>query len=182
MTVHAAPPTLYGLMAEFERPEGLVRAARAAHEQGFRRLDAYSPYPIEELFEALHIHKTGMPVIMLIGGIVGCIAGFALQYYCNVYDYPINVGGRPLNSWPSWIPIMFELTVLTSALSGIFGLLGLCGLPMPYHPVFNVPAFVRASRDRFFLCIEARDPKFELAATKQFLAGLGPREVTEVAP
>jgi hypothetical protein len=176
----ATNPGLYGMLAEFESPTALVQAARAAREAGYTRMDAYSPFPIEGLSEALGFRKTRMPMVMLIGGIVGALSGFALQYYCAVISYPINVGGRPLNSWPSWIPVTFEMTVLLSALSGVFGLLALCGLPMPYHPLFHVPRFALATRDHFFLCIEAADPRFDRSATNQFLAGLNPREVTEV--
>src|SRR5204863_9472553 len=115
-----------------------------------------------------------------LGGLLGCVGGYLLQYYCNVIAYPFNVGGRPLYSWPAFIPVTFEVTILLSSLAGVFGLLGLCGLPMPYHPLFNVPRFALATRDRFFLCIEATDPKFDREATGQFLSGLRPREVTEV--
>jgi hypothetical protein len=174
-------PGLYGMLAEFESPTALVQAARTAREAGYTQMDAYSPFPIEELSDALGFKRTRMPLVMLIGGITGALSGFALQYYCAVISYPINVAGRPLNSWPSWIPVTFELTVLISALSGVFGLLALCGLPMPYHPLFHVPRFALATRDHFFLCIEATDPRFDRAATNRFLAGLNPREVTEVS-
>ncbi len=173
-------PGLYGLLAEFDNPESLVKATHSAHEAGYRRMDAYAPFPIEGLPEALGFHRTRMPMLILIGGIVGALSGFALQYYCAVISYPINVAGRPLNSWPSWIPVTFELTVLIASLTAVFGLLALCGLPMPYHPLFHVPRFNRATRDAFFLCIEATDPRFERSATKDFLAGLHPREVSEV--
>lgn len=173
-------PGLYGLVAEFETPTTLVQASRSAHEAGYRKMDAYTPFPIEGLSEALGFRRTRMPMLILIGGIVGCIGGFALQYYCAVIAYPINVAGRPLNSWPSWIPVTFEMTILIASLTAVFGLLALCGLPAPYHPLFHVPRFALASRDRFFLCIEAVDPRFDLAATKAFLGGLGAREVSEV--
>jgi hypothetical protein len=171
---------LYGLLAEFDNPTQLVQATRRTHQQGYRKMDAYSPFPIEELGEALGFERTGMPLVMLIGGLTGFIGGFLLQYYCAAITYPLNIGGRPLNSWPSFIPVVFECTVLLSALAGVFGLLGLCGLPTPYHPLFNVPRFAHATRDGFFLCVEAADPQFDLEATRQFLAGLGAREVMEV--
>jgi hypothetical protein len=173
-------PGLYGLLAEFESPAALLQATRSAYEAGYRRMDAYAPFPIEGLSDALGFHRTRMPLLILIGGTVGALSGYALQYYCAVISYPINVAGRPLNSWPSWIPVTFELTVLVASLTAVFGLLALCGLPMPYHPLFYVPRFSRASRDAVFLCIESADTRFERTATKDFLAGLSPREVTEV--
>ena len=141
-----------------------MNAARAAREQGYRKLDAYSPFPIEELSEALHLHKNKLPLIVLIGGILGGLTGYLLQYYVTVIYFPINIGGRPLHSWPSYIVITFELTILFAAISAVLGLLALCGLPMPYHPTFNVPRFALASRNRFFLCIEAADPLFDRKA------------------
>jgi len=172
---------IYGLMAEFDNPTALVNATRAAREHGFRKLDAYSPFPIEELSEALHLHKNRLPLIVLFFGICGALTGYLLQYYVTVWQFPINVGGRPLHSWPSYIVITFEVTVLFAALSTVLGLLALCGLPMPYHPVFNVPRFALASRNRFFLCIESTDPLFEHDRTVEFLESLEPREVSEVA-
>ena len=173
---------IYGLIAEFENPTDLVNAARAAREQGYRKLDAYSPFPIEELNEALHLHGNKLPLIVLIGGIVGGTLGYLLQYYVTVLYFPINIAGRPLHSWPSYIVITFEMTILFAALSAVLGLLGLCGLPMPYHPVFNVDRFATASRNKFFLCIESADPKFDRQATATFLESLGAEEVAEVAP
>jgi len=172
---------VYGLMAEFEYPNTLVAAAAQAREAGYRRMDAYSPFPIEELHEALGSHHSRLPLIVLIGGVVGCLGGFLLQYWASAIAYPINVGGRPFNSWPAFIPVTFECTILGAALSAVLGMLALNGLPMPYHPVFNVPRFALASRNRFFLCIEARDRKFDLEKTRAFLESLSPREVSTVA-
>jgi Protein of unknown function (DUF3341) len=173
-------PGLYGLLAEFETPTALVAAVRSARQAGYSKMDAYSPFPIEELADALGFRRTKLPLLILLGGITGALSAYALQYYCAVISYPVNVAGRPLNSWPSFIPVTFELTILFAALTGVFGLLALCGLPMPYHPLFHVPRFARATCDSFFLCIEAGDPHFDRAATNQFLAGLNPREVSEV--
>jgi uncharacterized membrane protein len=167
-------------MAEFDSPSALVSATRAARAKGYRKLDAYSPFPIEELTEALHLHKNKLPLIVLAGGIIGGLTGFFLQYWIAVIYFPINIAGRPLNSWPSFIIITFELTILFASLSAVLGMMALCGLPMPYHPVFNVEKFARASTDRFFLCIEADDPKFDREAAKVFLNQLNPIEVTEV--
>jgi hypothetical protein len=171
---------IYGLMAEFDSPTTLVAAARRAREAGYRKMDAYSPFPIEELSEVLH-HKDRLPLLVLIGGIVGGTSGFLFQYWASAIDYPINVGGRPLLSWPSFIPVTFEMTILVAAFAAVLGMLGLNGLPMPYHPVFNVPRFEYASRNRFFLCIESSDPLFDEDVTGKFLESLEPREVCEVA-
>ena len=173
--------SIYGVMAEFDNPTALVNAARAAREKGYRKLDAYSPFPIEELSDALHLHKNRLPLIVLAGGIVGGLAGYLMQYYVTVWDFPINIGGRPLHSWPAYIVITFEMTILLAAISAVLGLLALCGLPMLYHPAFNVPRFALASRNRFFLSIEATDPLFDARATPEFLETLGAKEVSEVA-
>lgn len=174
--------SLYGLIAEFDKPENLLVAARRAYQEGYRRMDAYTPFPIEELAEAIGFHHTRLPFIVLMGGIFGAVAGFGLFYYTEVIDYPLNVGGKPFFSWPAFIPITFETTILFAALSAVLGMLALNGLPMPYHPVFNVPRFALATRDRFFLCIEARDPKFDREGTRKFLESLGAQEVSEVEP
>jgi len=172
---------IYGLMAEFDDPTSLVTATERAHHEGYRHMDAYSPYPIEELHHALGARHTKLPLIVLIGGLVGCLGGYALQYWSSVIAYPLNIGGKPLHSWPAFIPVTFECTILAAALSCVLGMLALNGLPMPYHPVFNLPRFALASRNRFFLCIEAKDPKFDLEATRRFLESLEPREVSTVA-
>jgi hypothetical protein len=168
-------------MAEFDSPGALVKAAHAARNQGYRKMDAYSPFPIEELNDALHLHKNKLSLIVLICGILGGIGGYLLQYYVTVWYFPINIAGRPLHSWPSYIVITFETTILLAALSTVLGLMALCGLPMPYHPVFNVPRFAMASENRFFLCIEATDPLFEVQKTTGFLETLEPKEVSQVA-
>jgi hypothetical protein len=173
-------PSIYGLIAEFDNPSAVVTAARRAHEAGYRKMDAYTPIPIEELTEALGFKRTRLPLIVLIGGIIGCVGGFMLQYWASAIEYPLNVGGRPLNSWPSFIPVTFETTILCAAFSAVFGMLALNGLPQPYHPVFNTPRFELASRNTFFLCIESSDPKFDLQRTRDFLNSLEPREVTDV--
>jgi Protein of unknown function (DUF3341) len=171
---------LYGLMAEFEDPTALVEAARRAREAGFRKLDAYSPYPIEALTEALDIHDYKLPAVVLGGGILGGLAGYALCYWCSVIEYPLNIGGKPFHSVPAFIVPTFETTILFAAFAAVLGMLGLNGLPMPYHPVFNAPRFALASRDRFFLCIEAKDPKFDHDETWNFLTKLGPTVVMDV--
>ena len=172
---------IYGLMAEFDDPNALVVAAERARQEGYRRMDAYSPFPIEELHEALEMPRSRLPLIVLIGGLVGCIGGFGLQYWVSAIENPWNIGGRPLFSWPAFVPIIFECTILVAALSCVLGMLALNGLPQPYHPVFNVPRFALASRNRFFLCIESKDPKFDVEGTRHFLETLNPREVTTVA-
>ena len=171
---------LWGLVAEFETPEALVAAAKKTRETGFQRYDAYSPFPIEGLHHAMDFYRNRLPMIVLFGGILGGLAGFFLQYYVSVISSPLNIGGKPLNSWPAFIPVTFELTILGAALSAVFGMLALNGLPMPYHPLFNVERFRLASRDRFYLCIEARDQQFEAGRTRTFLESLKPFGVYEV--
>jgi Protein of unknown function (DUF3341) len=171
---------LYGLMAEFADPQSLVDATKKTYEEGYRKIDAYTPFPIEELSEAIGFHKDHLPLIVLIGGILGLIGGVSLLYYTSVIDYPMNIGGKPTWSWQSFVPIIFECTILAAGLSAVFGLLALNGLPQPYHPVFNLKRFALASKDRFFLCIEANDPKFDREKTWRFLDTLQPRHVAEV--
>jgi hypothetical protein len=173
-------PPIHGLLAEFDEPNALVRAVRLTREAGYRRLDAFTPYPIEELSEAMDLHHNRLPLIVLLGGITGGVGGYLLQYWTSVIDYPLNVGGKPLHSWPAFIPATFECTVLGAALAVVLGMLVLNGLPMPYHPLFNVPRFALSSRDRFFLCIEATDPMFDREETRRFLERLVPRQVSEV--
>jgi hypothetical protein len=171
---------IYGLLAEFTDPDDLLAAVRRAREEGYRRMDAYTPLPVEGLAEAIGFTHNRLPWVVLVGGILGAATAYGMMYFSAVINYPINVGGRPLHSWPAFIPITFELTVLGASLFAVFGMLGLNGLPMPYHPVFNVPGFALASRNRFFLCIQADDPKFDRVATRQFLESLGPKQVSEV--
>jgi hypothetical protein len=173
-------PPIYGLMAEFHTPEEILAAAERTHAAGFRQIDAYSPFPIEGLSEALGFHHTRLPLIVLIGGLVGCVGGFTLQSWGSAFYYPMNVGGRPMLSWPAFIPITFECTVLLAALSAVLGMLALNGLPTPYHPTFNVERFALASRDRFFLVIEATDPLFDRQKTADFLRSLTEFGVYEV--
>lgn len=173
---------LYGLMAEFDAPEQLIEASRKAYEAGFRQMDAYTPFPVEGLPEAVGFKESKLPLIVLIGALVGGTLGFGMQYFASVIHYPLNIGGRPLNSWPSFLPITFEMTILVAAFSAVLGMFALNGLPQPYHPVFNVPRFALASRDRFFLCIESEDEKFDPEETKKFLESLQPKDVFEVDP
>jgi hypothetical protein len=176
----SSQPAIHGLLAEFSDPNELVAAAHQTRVAGYRKFDCYTPFPIEELAEAMGEHHSYLPLLVLIGGILGGLGGFALCYWTSVIDYPLNVGGRPFNSWPSFIPVTFECTILAAALTAVLGMLGLNGLPMPYHPLFNVPRFALASRDRFFLCIEAADPKFDVDDTWGFLSRMQPRQVSQV--
>jgi hypothetical protein len=171
---------LHGIMAEFREPEQLLNAVRAAYEVGYRKMDAYSPYVVEGVAEALGFKKTRLPLLVLLGGIAGAVTAYAMQWYSAVIDYPLNVGGRPLHSWPAFVPITFELTVLFAALAGAIGMLALNGLPKLYHPVFNAPQFKRASQTRFFLCIESGDHNFRLDEVRNFLQSRNPISVTEV--
>lgn len=171
---------LYGLMAEFDNPDALMRAARATYEAGYRNIDAYTPYPIEELSDVIGFRKTRVPLVCLIGGVLGGLSGYLLQYWINVISYPLNVGGRPEHSWPAFIIVTFEMTILFGGLSAAIGMFALNGLPAPYHPVFNNPRFRTVTRDRFFLCIEAADPQFDPETTRQFMAGFNALDIAEV--
>jgi len=173
-------PPVYGLLAEFPDRETLLAAARQTSEAGYRSIDAYTPLPVEGLSEAIGFRHTRLPWVVFTGGLLGATAGFGMQLYASAVHYPQNIGGRPLNSWPAYIPITFELTILGASLFAVFGLLALNGLPTPYHPLFNVDRFELASREALFLCIKSKDPKFDRAATRDFLESLGPTEVFEV--
>lgn len=172
----------YALVAEFDSVEALVAAADAARHAGYTKMDAYSPFPIHGLSEAIGFKDKKVPWMVLAGGLVGAFAGYTLQWYTSVIDYPLNVGGKPLNSLPAFVPITFEATVLFAALTATFGMLALNGLPQPHHSIFNTPGFERASQDRFFLAVEAKDPQFDLVKTKEFLETTSPLTVSEVAP
>lgn len=176
-----ASENIYGLIAEFSGGEKILSAAKSAYEHGFRKMDAFTPFPVDGLSENLGQKKSRVPLIVLIAGICGGIGGYFMEWYANVVSYPLNIGGRPLNSWPMFIPITFELTILSAALAAIIGMLALNKLPEPHHPVFDAPDFDRASTDKFFLCIEATDPKFDLQATRTFLETLKPEFISEVA-
>jgi Protein of unknown function (DUF3341) len=175
---HTLP--IYGLAAEFDSPTRLLDAARAARQAGYTRTDAYSPLPVEGMAGAVGSGHSKLPTLVFLGGLCGGVCGYLLQYITAVHTYPLNIGGRPLNSWPAFIPVTFECTILGAALTAVFGMLALNGLPMPYHPLFHLRQFARASRDRFFLCIEARDPIFDAAQARKFLESLEPLSVAEV--
>jgi len=180
MSHATAAPALYGLMAEFETPTDLLNACKSAYAEGYRDMDAYSPFPIEEASEAIGFHKSAVPVVTLVGGLLGGLSGFALQYWINVFAYPLNIGGKPYNSWPAFIVPTFEMTILFAGIIGMLGMFALNGLPQPYHPVFNVDRFSKVTRNRFFLCVEASDPKFDPAGTRQFMERLKPLSISEV--
>lgn len=177
----AKSPEIHGLLAEFDSPEVLLEAAKRAHADGYRRMDAYTPFPVEGLADAIGFHRSQVPLLVLTGAILGALAGYMMQYWMSAVSYPLNVGGRPLHSWPSFIPITFELAILGAALFAVLGMIALNGLPMPYHPVFNAPNFELASRNRFFLCIEKRDQKYDAQRTRELLVALGAVDVREVA-
>ena len=171
---------VHGVMAEFSSVESLVAAARRARAAGYRRLDAYAPFPIEALTDALDLPPSRIPWVMLAGGVAGAVGGLAMQYFANLYAYPMNIGGRPLNAWPAFIPATFELTIFFAVLGGLVALFVTLHLPTIYHPVFNHPDFRRASRDGFFLCIESADPQFDQGKSTIFLRSLAPVSVQTV--
>ena len=171
---------IYGMMAEFDTPVALVEAAKRTYQAGYKKIDTYTPFPIEGLAEEIGFHRDEVPLVVLIGGIVGGVTGYLMQYWMSAVAYPLNIGGKPYHSWPAFIVITFEMTILFAGISAVFGMLALNGLAMPYHPVFNVPRFARASRDRFFLVVFSSDVMYDPAATRQFLEGLTPRSVSEV--
>ena len=171
---------IYGLMAEFEEVNEAIVAARRTYAEGYRKIDAYAPFPVEELSEAIGFHKNGVALVCLVGGLLGCTGAYFLQWWINTISYPVNIGGRPFHSWPSFIVVTFEMTILFAGLSAVFGMLALNGLPMPYHPNFNVERFARASKDRFFLVIFSSDKKYDPAGTRAFLEGLNPLSIEEV--
>jgi hypothetical protein len=179
---HSLPPATFGLLAEFDTPNQLVNAARKTHQAGYRRIDTFSPFPIEEAWEAIGHHDRRLSKIVLGGGIAGLLAGLGLQEWVHQVAYPINIAGKPLNSWPQFVPVTFELTILFAAISAVLGMIILNGLPQPYHPVFNVPRFEHASRDKFFLLVESTDPKFDREQTLNFLKTLDASEINEVEP
>ncbi len=171
---------LYGVIAEFNDPQSLLDAANAVRERGYTETDAFSPFPIHGLAEAIGFRKSRLSLVVLVMGLLGGLGGFFMCWYANVIAYPLNIGGKPYNSWPAWIPIAFECAILLAAFGAVFGMLALNGLPMPYHPVFNVRRFDQASRDKFFLVIQARDAKFNLDEVRDFLDTLEPREIVDV--
>jgi hypothetical protein len=175
------PERLLGLLAEYHDREELVRAAEQVRDAGYRRFDAYTPYPIEELAHIVGARHSALPGLVFVGGLIGGVAGFALCYWSSVVAYPMNIGGRPFNSWPAFIIPTFETTILFAAFTAVLGMLALNGLPRPHHPVFNVPRFALASRDSYFLYVEARDARFDLRVTRELLARLGAVEVSDVA-
>jgi len=173
-------PPIYGMMAEFDSATALVAAAHRTQQAGYQKIDAYSPFPVEGLAEAIGFHRNAVPLVVLIGGLIGGLSGYLMQYWISAVSYPINVGGKPYHSWPAFIVVTFEMTILFAGLSAVFGMLALNGLPMPYHPVFNAPRFAFATKDRFFLIIFSSDTKYSAAETRRFLESLGPRSISEV--
>jgi hypothetical protein len=175
------PAALYGLIAEYDTPDQVVRAAEAARKAGYTKMDAYSPHPVEGIEDALGLKPTRLGFVVLAMGLIGVAAGFGMQWYAGAEFYPLNIGGRPLNPWPAYIVITFEVTVLLSAFTAGLFMLARNGLPRPYHSIFNAPGFERASRDGYYLCVESVDPRFDAGGVRTFLEGTGPVRVEEVA-
>jgi hypothetical protein len=182
MPMEAKTLPLYGLLAEFDSVDAILNAAEKTRLAGFKHFESYVPFPVHGLSEAMGFSRTRIPLLVACTAACGGLTGFFGMYYANVISYPLIIGGKPFNSWPAFIPITFELSILGAAFGAVFGMLALNGLPQPYHPVFNVPAFQLASRDRFFICIEAKDERFELEETKKFLQALSPLSIAEVSP
>src|SRR6266851_9169692 len=178
--IHEHRPHIYGVVGEFENERQLIQAAKKSREAGIKHVEAYAPFPVEGLSEALGLKRNKVALLTLIGGLCGGLGGFGFEYWVNVISYPLNIGGRPLNSWPAFIPVTFELTILGASLSAVFGMLALNGLPQPHHPLFNIERFKRASNDKFFLCIESHDRKFHLEETARFMQSINAQHVTEV--
>lgn len=174
------PSAIFGVIGQFDDVTSLMKAARAVRQAGYTRTDAYTPFPVHGLDDELGVKKTKLPMIVLTAGIIGALTGFGMQYFAMAIHYPLNIGGKPLNSWPAFIPITFEVTVLFASLSAVIGMLALNGLPQPYHPVFHAKNFERASEDMFFLCIESDDPRFDAEEARQLLAKAGAAEVSDV--
>lgn len=174
------PRETYGLLAEFADTDALIAAAQTLTDRGYRKVEAYSPFPIAGLSEALNYSRTRLPLLVLMGGILGCIGGYGMQYWVAAIAYPVNIGGRPYNSWPAFIPVTFECTILLASLTAVFGMLALNGLPRPHHPLFAIPQFERASTDGYFIGIQSIDPMFDLEETAGLLRELHAREVIHV--
>jgi hypothetical protein len=171
---------LHGIMAEFETAAALIHATKEAHKAGYRKMDAYTPYPIEGVYHAMSAAHSKLPWLIFLGGLFGAAVGFGFQFWVSTMAYRLNIGGRPLNTWPAFIPVTFEVTILIAGCTTVFGMLALCGFPQPYHPVFNVARFAKASQDGFFLCLESTDPLFDTEKTTAFLQTLHPTHVDEV--
>ena len=183
MATKTTATPVYGMLAEFVTPQALLEAVQQAKARGYSKMDAFTPYPVEAVSEEIENHrKSKVPLLVLLGGITGAVAGFGMQLWISAAGYPLNIGGRPLNSWPAFVPATFEMTILCAAFAAVVGMFALNKLPQPYHPVFNVPSFERATQDRCFLLIEAEDAKFDVQETRTFLESLGPEEVTDVEP
>lgn len=174
------PKPIYGLLAEFDSPEEILKATHQTHAAGYRKIDTFTPIPVEGLAEAVGFDWTALPIVVFLGGLFGGLAGFGMCWYANVISFPLNIGGKPYNSWPMWIPITFEMTILGAAICATFGMIAMNGHPQPYNPLFNVERFTRASTDRFFLCVQAQDQQFDLIRTRQFLEGLHAQGVFEI--